>query len=220
MPSMKAAAYLFDMDGTIADTDYFHRLAFQKFFASKDIAFRERIFEEEISGRSNLEIMENFFPYADRKARNDLAEEKEALFRELASGYIRPTPGVIELISDAFHHGITLCLVTNAPRQNAEMILGELELSNLFDQIVIADELEHGKPHPLPYLEALRLLGRACDEAIAFEDSVAGITSARGAGLKVVGVETSLNEASLYKYGASYTIKNFYKFDKTKFSEN
>ena len=86
-----------------------------------------------------------------------------------------------------------MAAVTNAPRLNAEMMLAGLGIAHRFKALVIGDELHHGKPHPLPYLEGLRPLGAEAERSLAFEDSRSGVQSATAAGIATVGMLTSLS---------------------------
>ncbi|WP_163027289.1 HAD family hydrolase, partial [Pseudomonas viridiflava] len=74
---------------------------------------------------------------------------------------------------------------------------------------VIGGELARGKPHPMPYLTALELLGVSADEAIAFEDSLAGVQSAHAAGIHTFGMLSGLQEQQLREAGARSVIKDF-----------
>ena len=68
--------------------------------------------------------------------------------------------------------------------------------------MILGDELAHGKPHPLPYLEGLRALGARADRSVAFEDSASGVASASAAGITTVGIMTSLTDRELRAAGA------------------
>src|ERR1700737_5031982 len=98
-------------------------------------------------------------------------EEKEGAFRNLVSGQIKPTPGLMTLLALADRADIPMVAVTNAPRLNAEMLLSGLGIVHRFKAIVIGDELPHGKPHPMPYLEGLRAVSAAPDVSLAFRDA-------------------------------------------------
>ena len=89
--------------------------------------------------------------------------EKEAAFRKLASGQIQPLAGLMTLLALADRANIPMVAVTNAPRLNAEMLLSGLGIADRFKVLVIGDELPHGKPHPMPYLEGLRAVNAAPD---------------------------------------------------------
>ena len=106
------------------------------------------------------------------------------------------------LLDQADAAGIPMVAVTNAPRLNAELLLSGLGITNRFRAIVIGDELPHGKPHPLPYLEGLRFVGAKAQTSIAFEDSRSGVQSAAAAGIPTIGMRTTLGHADLVAAGA------------------
>ena len=108
-----------------------------------------------------------------------------------------PVPGLTALLDQADGAGVPMVAVTNAPRPNAELLLSGLGITHRFKAIVIGDELAHGKPHPLPYLEGLRLAGASADGAVAFEDSRSGIQSATAAGIATIGMRTGDRLATL-----------------------
>ncbi|RML22794.1 HAD-superfamily hydrolase, partial [Pseudomonas syringae pv. maculicola] len=84
--------------------------------------------------------------------------------------------GVLRILDHAQKAGLRTAVVTNAPRENAVAMLTGLGIVDRFEAIVIGGELQRGKPHPIPYLTALELLGVKADQAIAFEDSLARVT--------------------------------------------
>jgi HAD superfamily hydrolase (TIGR01509 family) len=135
--------------------------------------------------------------------------EKEAAFRRLVSGKIQPVPGLMTLLALADRASIPMVAVTNAPRLNAEMLLSGLAIMDRFKAIVIGDELPHGKPHPMPYLEGLRAVNAAAGLSVAFEDSRSGIRSASAAGIATVGIRTSLSHADMLEAGAVMTAETF-----------
>jgi HAD superfamily hydrolase (TIGR01509 family) len=110
-------------------------------------------------------------------------------------------------LADRAH--VPMAAITNAPRANAEMMLAGLGIAHRFRTLVIGDELAHGKPHPLPYLEGLRATNAAPTASIAFEDSRSGVRSASAAGIPTVGIRTSLGHDDLVAAGAVMTAKNF-----------
>jgi HAD superfamily hydrolase (TIGR01509 family) len=136
-------------------------------------------------------------------------EEKEAAFRKLVSGQIQPMPGLMPLLAVADRANIPMVAVTNAPRLNAEMLLSGLGIMHRFKVLVIGDELAHGKPHPMPYMEGLRAVNAAPDLSIAFEDSRSGVQSASAAGITTIGIRTSLSHFDMIAAGAVMTAKNF-----------
>jgi phosphoglycolate phosphatase len=113
------------------------------------------------------------------------------------------------LLALADRANIPMVAVTNAPRPNAEMLLSGLGIVHRFKALVIGDELPHGKPHPMPYLEGLRAVNAAPDQSLAFEDSRSGIQSASAAGIATIGIRTSLSHADMLAAGALTTASSF-----------
>lgn len=195
-------ALLFDIDGTLADTDALHREAFNRVFAPRGHVVDDVRFKRELQGFSNASIGERFLPEETLETRAAIMDEKEEIFRTLVAGKIEPLPGLMALLDLADAAGIPMVAVTNAPRLNAGLLLSGLGITHRFRGIVIGDELPHGKPHPLPYLEGLRLAGGVAQACMAFEDSRSGVQSASAAGIPTVGMRTTLGHDDLVAAGA------------------
>jgi len=195
-------ALLFDIDGTLADTDALHREAFNRVFGPRGHVVDDERFKRELQGFSNVSIGERFLPDETPERRIAILDEKEAIFRGLVAGQIAPLPGLMALLDRADAAGIPMVAVTNAPRLNAELLLSGLGITERFKAIVIGDELPHGKPHPLPYQEGLRFVGASAAGSIAFEDSRSGVQSAAAAGIPTIGMRTTLGHADLVAVGA------------------
>jgi len=200
-------ALLFDMDGTLTDSDPVHRQAMTETLAAHAVALSDDDFHRHVSGQSNAAIFGHFFPALSSEEQRRLADEKEALFRRL-SPRMTPMPGVMRLIDWAKARGLALALVTNAPRPNVEHTLKGLGLADSFDCLVLGEDLPRSKPDPLPYLEALRRLGVGADRAVAFEDSAPGVTAAQAAGLFTVEV-TGPSRAGGLQPAADLTVADF-----------
>lgn len=209
MPPRPRSALLFDIDGTLGDTDALHLEAFNLVLGPRGHIFDHARFTKELQGFSTASISQQFL--ADEPPDRQLAimEEKEATFRKLVSGRIRPTPGLMALLARADQANLPMVAVTNAPRLNAEMLLGGLGITHRFKAIMIGDELEHGKPHPMPYLEGLRAVDAASNVSVAFEDSRSGVKSASAAGIATAGLRTVLSHAELMEAGAVLTTNDF-----------
>jgi HAD superfamily hydrolase (TIGR01509 family) len=198
-------ALLFDLDGTLTDTDALHFAAYGELLAPYGKSITLETYKQRIMGAANHATMGWLLPGEDAEA---LSQRKEALFRAKAQT-LHPTNGLAALLDWAAAHGLKTAVVTNAMRPNTELMLRGLGLSQRFDTVVIADELARGKPDPLPYTTALEILGVAADQALAFEDSRAGVTAAVAAGIETVGLTTGLSPAALREAGASFAIADF-----------
>lgn len=209
MPPGPGRALLFDIDGTLADTDALHLQAFNQVFGPRGHVFDHGRFTRELQGFSNASIGERFLADEPPTNRSAIMEGKEAAFRKLVAGQIQPMPGLMALLARADRGDIPMVAVTNAPRLNAEMLLSGLGIAHRFKVLVIGDELAHGKPHPMPYLEGLRAVSAAPDLSLAFEDSRSGVQSASAAGITTIGIRTSLSHADMVAAGAFLTAKTF-----------
>ncbi|QOZ11482.1 HAD family phosphatase [Bradyrhizobium sp. CCBAU 51765] len=195
-------ALLFDIDGTLADTDPLHLKAFNQVLGPHGHVFDHARFSRELQGFANVAIGERFLPDEAPERRALILDEKEEVFRTLVAGQIAPLPGLMALLDRADSAGIPMVAVTNAPRLNAELLLSGLGITHRFKALVIGAELPHGKPHPLPYQEGLRFVGARPETSIAFEDSRTGVQSATAAGIPTIGIRTSLSHADLVGAGA------------------
>lgn len=197
------AALFFDIDGTLADTDPLHLEAFNRTFEPYGQHFEKERFAVELHGMANEAIARKFVPHLSAEEQAAVMLAKEATFRALAASEVHAVPGLFALLDLADAAGLPMAAVTNAPRLNARLILDGLGITHRFKALVIGEELAHGKPHPLPYLEGLRQLGANASVSVAFEDSRTGITSATGAGLATIGIRTSLKHDDMIAAGAS-----------------
>jgi HAD superfamily hydrolase (TIGR01509 family) len=202
-------ALLFDIDGTLTDTDALHLEAFNEVLGPHGHAFDHARFTRELQGFSNASISERFLAGQPPERQTIIMGEKEQAFRKLVAGRIQPLPGLMALLVQADRANVPMVAVTNAPRLNAEMLLSGLGIANRFKVLVIGDELPHGKPHPMPYLEGLRAVGAAPETSVAFEDSRSGVRSASCAGIATIGIRTSLSHADMVAAGATITAKAF-----------
>lgn len=209
MQSGSGKALLFDIDGTLADTDALHLQAFNQVFGPRGHTFDHARFTNELQGFSNASISERFLAEEPPERQVAIIGAKEAAFRKLVSGQVQPLPGLMTLLARADRANIPMVAVTNAPRLNAEMLLSGLGIKHRFRALVIGDELSHGKPHPMPYLEGLRAVSAAPNLSLAFEDSRSGVQSASAAGIATIGIRTSLSDGDMLAAGALMTAKTF-----------
>jgi HAD superfamily hydrolase (TIGR01509 family) len=202
-------ALLFDIDGTLTDTDALHLEAFNQVLGPRGHVFDHARFTKELQGFSNASIAERFLRDEPVERQASIIAEKEKTFRKLVAGRIQPLPGLTALLALADRADVPMVAVTNAPRLNAEMLLSGLGIADRFKVLVIGDELPHGKPHPMPYLEGLRAVGAAPEASVAFEDSRSGVQSASSAGIPTIGIRTSLTHVDMVGAGAVMSAKAF-----------
>lgn len=202
-------ALLFDLDGTVADTDPIHYSTWQEVMLSYGLEITPAFYQAKFSGRLNDQIIQDLLPELSPEAGEQLSQYKEAIFRERAATILQPLPGLLEVIDWADQQQLKRAAVTNAPRTNAEFMLQVLGLQARIPIVILGDELPKGKPDPLPYQTALDQLGVTASEAIAFEDSPSGVRSAVAAGILTVGIATTHNPEGLYELGATLVVSDF-----------
>ncbi|WP_116133299.1 HAD family phosphatase [Tropicimonas sp. IMCC34043] len=199
-------ALLFDLDGTLIDSDPLHSAVFADMFAARGVTIDFDYYRTHMHGRLNVDIFGDLCPDEDAVA---LSRAKESEYRRrLGPGH--PTlPGALALLDLADAQGWRTAVVTNAPRINGEVVLKALGIADRIETLVIGEECVRGKPDPAPYAEGLRRLGADPARSLAFEDSPAGIRSAVAAGLKTIGIRTLLDDAALRAAGATATITDY-----------
>ncbi|CAK9140036.1 unnamed protein product [Ilex paraguariensis] len=206
-------AILFDIDGTLCDSDPLHYYAFREMLQevgfNGGVPISEEFFIENISGMHNEELCNVLFPYWDLQRALKFMDDKEAMFRRLASTKLKPVNGLDKLCKWIEDCGLKRAAVTNAPRPNAELIISMLGLASFFEVLVIGSECDRAKPFPDPYLKALHALKVSPKHAFVFEDSVSGIKAGVAAGMPVVGVALRNPEVLLAETGATLVIRDF-----------
>jgi HAD superfamily hydrolase (TIGR01509 family) len=202
------SALLFDLDGTLVDTDAEHLVAFQRAFAPHGIVLDRAEYIASIMGASNEMIGRKFLPHLPHDLREQTLAAKEQTYRD-GLGDLEPIAGLAALLDWADAKGLARAVVTNAPRANAELVLAAIGLAERLPIRVIGGELERSKPDPLPYLTGLRQTGARAENSVAFEDSLSGVRAAAAAGLAVVGITTSLDAARLIEVGAVLAAADF-----------
>ncbi len=205
---MALKALIFDLDGTLADTDPLHLQVFAELLAPHGYVVDETFFRTRISGGRNQQIFKNLFPGLSDEEADRQSEAKEAMFRDRVRG-LRPIAGLLPLLDWAEAKDLRIALVTNAPKSNVDFMVPALGLAGRFDPIVTAADAPIGKPDPAPYRLALARLGIEPSNAIVFEDSTTGIRSSSGAGIFTFGLTTSHKAEELQRAGAGTIIADF-----------
>ena len=179
---------LWDLDGVVADSGTFHFAAWRETFAQKGIEFTGEDFGRLFGTRNDFiisTVMGRDLPEEDVVA---ILQEKERAFRQKAKGNVRPFPGAIRLLSALRRAGFKVGLVSSAPQENIDLIIGELGLDGVFDCIVSGREVSESKPSPQIYLLAADRLKASPADCLVIEDSTQGVSAARAAGMKCLAI--------------------------------
>ncbi|MCA2011365.1 HAD family phosphatase [Cereibacter sphaeroides] len=204
---MPRTALLFDLDGTMLHTDPIHYQIYVELMAARGIQIDEAFYNAHVHGRINSDVFREFLP--EETDPQGLSDAKEAEFRRRLPRPYPAMPGLTALLDRAEAAGHAMAVVTNANPLNAEAMLQAIGERSRFDIVISGEKCARGKPHPDPYLTAMDRLGIAPELCIAFEDSPAGIRSARDAGARVIGIRSSLSHDALIAAGAHASIQDF-----------
>jgi len=177
-------AYIFDCDGTLADTMPLHYRAWCAALREYQAEFPEALFYE-LGGVPTERIIEILNErHGHHIPVHEAYERKEALFRELIP-HITPIEPVVELVHQ-FHGRHPLAVASGGARDIVTRTLAGLGILDKFQAIVTAEDCQRGKPAPDPFLEAARQLGVTPSRCLVFEDTSTGIAAAQAAGMQYI----------------------------------
>lgn len=187
------------MDGTLVANSPVHVRAF-KIFCDR---YGVRDWKEKLGqafGMGNDDIMRLIMPeeLIREKGLAALADEKEAIYREIYAPEIEPVAGLVELLDNLRKAGVRCAVGSSGCKANVEFVLEKCGIGEYFDVKISGDMVRHCKPDPEIYLTAAAGLGLAPAECVVFEDAKAGIESARRAGAgRIVAIATTLDRQTL-----------------------
>ena len=180
-------AILFDMDGTLIDTEKYYRVFWPKAMAE----FGYKMTDEQVLSMRSLGR-----PFAPARLKEWFGEEldyyairarrTELMEAQLDIDGIQLKPGAVEILEELRRRGILAAVATATPPERTEKYLGLTGIRPYFSKIISATQVKEGKPSPDIYLYACEQLGLAPEECMAVEDAPNGILAAYRAGLRVV----------------------------------
>jgi len=184
-----ARAVLWDMDGTLIDSEELHWISWRETMADEGIAITREQFLASF-GQRNDSILPRWLGAAATPERIErIGNAKEELYRQLVRrDGISPLPGVASWLQRLHHEGWLQAIASAAPRANVEVVLQALSATHLFQGIVSAEDVHRGKPDPEVYLLAAARVGASPERCVVVEDAVAGVEGARTAGMRSIGV--------------------------------
>ena len=187
---MKIKGVIFDFNGTLFQDTTLHIASWIQFLKEKKgIEINEAEFMEKIYGRDNIQIIKTFFKeIQDQNELEALSEEKEQLYRQLCrqnKDMVHLVKGAENFFDQLKENKIPFTIATGANVGNVRYYFEEFHLAQWFDwnQVIYDDGRLPGKPDPTVYLLALEKIGVKAEDTLVFEDSPAGITAAKKAGI-------------------------------------
>ena len=178
---------IFDFDGTVADTSPLHAAAFEETLAPLGVP----VDYPSIAGLKTSDAIRQCLTAAGKmvsaKELDTLVSEKQSKVRQMIGKGLSPLLGVDEFLRWA-RPRYQLGMVTSGSRATVSLALASLGYETWFEPLICADDVQHAKPDPEGFLKLLEITGVTPNSALVFEDSAAGFSASRQAGLEFVDV--------------------------------
>jgi mannitol-1-/sugar-/sorbitol-6-phosphatase len=199
MNEISCAALLFDLDGVLINSTpavarVWWRWAVEHGFNPEEVVARAH-------GRPSMATVRDYLPNADHEAENREVERREI---EDLEGVV-PLPGALDLLSRLPEDRWTI--VTSCTRPLAEVRIKATGLP-LPHEMITSNDIQHGKPHPEPYLKGASVLGFPAEECVVLEDVPAGVRAGKSAGARVIAFTTTVKATGLKEAGADWIMNS------------
>lgn len=183
-------AYIFDCDGTLADSMPLHYDAFVAAF--KKLGVKEEFSKEKYYAWAGAPMMEVISRMNDLHGldldHNEVARWKDEFYHDLIDT-VKPIDAVVDVLKSIVGK-LKIGVASGGARYCVERTLKNIKIDHLVEAVVTADDVKHGKPAPDIFLKAAELLGVDPAKCLVFEDGQLGIDSAKAAGMQVVFVDS------------------------------
>ena len=206
-------AIVFDFDGVLVDSEPLHYRAFLKVLEPVGVRFNYETYLKRYLGFDDRDGFRQMLLDHDAEGRAEVAalcDAKQGAFNAVVTEGVEAIPGALELLREAAGEvpdasppraaaqrrrggggALKVAIASGATREDIDHILDALGQLAKFETIVTADDVARSKPDPQTYALAVERLGLEPHECLAIEDTAAGIASAKGAGLRTLGITTT-----------------------------
>ncbi|HEY3688428.1 MAG TPA: HAD family phosphatase [Streptosporangiaceae bacterium] len=209
IPRAHHRAALFDLDGTLVDSEPRSFAAWSRLFGAHGVPVDEPLIRSFV-GRRGVDVLPEVMHLFPGMTVGELQTEALSYVRAAGLPPLEPLAGAVELVRRVAA-SVPVALVTSGGRSYAEEALGGLGVRSAFTVLVSADDVTRGKPDPQGYRLACDALGVAPEHAVAFEDAPAGIAAVRAAGSVCVAVATTHDRTQLS--GADLVVDSLAEID-------
>ena len=186
-------AYIFDMDGTLVSSEKLKGTAISKACSRFGGDIDVNIYKEVMGGSWEV-VANHFFEKAKISPNMDeFVSEYSIIYKELLSQDLKLTPNAKEFLAELSKMGKKIGLVSSSFAWMINQILEQLQLSDFFDVVISKEDVKNHKPDPEAYMLALNRLSLPSSDVLVFEDTQAGILSAKRANCDVIAIEHEFN---------------------------
>lgn len=199
MNEISCAALLFDLDGVLINSTpavarVWRQWAVEHGFNPEEVVARAH-------GRPSLTTIREYLPNADHRMENREVERRE--IGDLDG--VVPLPGALDLLSSLPEDRWTIVTSCTRPLAEARIKAAALPLPW---KMITSNDIQHGKPHPEPYLKGASVLGVPAEECVVLEDVPAGVRAGKSAGARVIAFTTTVKATGLKDAGADWILNN------------
>ena len=182
-------AVLWDMDGTLIDSGEYHWLTWRATLAERGVTLTREDFNGWFGSR-NDRILGRYFPGMDAAEMERIGGLKEERYRALVRrDGVSLLPGVAGWLARLGREGWRQAVASSAPPANIDVLVDALGLHDVFQAIVSAEEVDHGKPAPDVFLRAAEKVGVPPSRCVVVEDAAIGVEAGRRGGMRTIGIE-------------------------------
>lgn len=187
---MSLSTVIFDLDGTLIDSEANYHHSDQQFLEARGIHLPEEHWKDVVGvgSRSFLRTLQR--DYGLTGDLDDLLAEKDSCYLKIARGNTRAFPQMQLFVEACHSRGIKMAVASGSSREAIEKTLGWAGLGQYFPVRVSADEVAGGKPQPDIFIEAARRMGVDPGECLVIEDSQYGVTAGKAAGMVCAAIPT------------------------------
>lgn len=205
---IKPEAAIFDLDGTLIDNNAYHIEAWKIFYKKIGREFSMDEYKSKMNGRINRDIFNYLFDKElTQEETENYTNEKEGLYREYYAPHIQPIPGLIDLLAQIKSAAIPIAIATSGIPINIAFMFEHIPFEGYFNKVIDGTMVTHSKPDPEIFLKAAAAVNAEPAMSIGFEDSIAGVRSAKTAGMRVVALTTTHTREDLQE--ADKIIKDY-----------
>lgn len=199
-------AVIFDFDGVIVESEKEKFNVLNKLLKPYKLSIKKKDFQRMVGKKTPAFLKEYFGDRIDDEASLSIEEKRRGLLIKSIEK-TKPVKGVKEFIKFLKSEGLKLCIATGTKKPIVIKILKIFDLSGIFDEFVTGEDFKTSKPDPEVYRIAIQRLNMPVQDLLAIEDSVAGVSSAKGAGIRCVGITTTQKKSDLDH--ADIVVKSF-----------
>jgi HAD superfamily hydrolase (TIGR01509 family) len=205
--SMAAPAVLFDIDGTLVDSNYLHVHAWQRAFSEMGCDVESWRIHRRI-GMDGSTLLDELVPDASEDTTDRLRDVHSRYYRE-TSGLLKPLPGALELLDAIAALGLQVVLATSAPEDELSELRKVLDRDDLVSALTSSEDVDTAKPEPTVVEVALKRADVGPDRAVFVGDTVWDVRAAGRAGVACIGVESGgIDRRRLQHEGAVAVYEN------------